>query len=229
MPKGQGVQKPAQSSKKPSQSSKKPQTGKKPSETGKKPSQKPQAGKKPSQASKKLSQAIKKPAQAAKKPSQGASAKKTQKKGSDKNKQNARGLTKATKAAKAHKKGVTQIKKRLRYTVHFRLKPTLKQPRSPKYAKKTLPGKQKMDKYRIVRHPLTTEHAMKKIEDHNTLVFVCDNRASKPQIKRAVKQLYNVDCIQVNTLIRPDGLKKAYVKLKSEDDALDVANQIGII
>ena len=34
---------------------------------------------------------------------------------------------------------------------------------------------------------------------------------------------------KVNTLIRPDGLKKAYVKLQSDFDALDVANRIGII
>ena len=93
----------------------------------------------------------------------------------------------------------------------------------------SVPGKRKMDKYRIIRHPLTTEHAMKRIEDHNTLVFVCDLRASKPQIKQAVKQLYNVDTAKLNTLIRPDGFKKAYVKLTPEHDALDVANRIGII
>ena len=93
----------------------------------------------------------------------------------------------------------------------------------------SVPGKRKMDKYRIIRHPLTTEHAMKRIEDHNTLVFVCDLRASKPQIRTAVKQLYNVETAKLNTLVRPDGFKKAYVKLTPEHDALDVANRIGII
>eukprot|EP00485_Elphidium_margaritaceum_P005683 CAMPEP_0202687464 /NCGR_PEP_ID=MMETSP1385-20130828/3147_1 /ASSEMBLY_ACC=CAM_ASM_000861 /TAXON_ID=933848 /ORGANISM="Elphidium margaritaceum" /LENGTH=149 /DNA_ID=CAMNT_0049342265 /DNA_START=65 /DNA_END=514 /DNA_ORIENTATION=- len=136
---------------------------------------------------------------------------------------------KALKAQKAHKKGARRVAKKLRYTVHFRVKPTLKSPRNPKYAKKSVPGKRTMDKYRIVRHPLTTEHAMKRIEDHNTLVFVCDLRASKPQIRQAVKQLYNVECSKINTLIRPDGFKKAYVKLTPEYDALDVANRIGII
>jgi len=34
---------------------------------------------------------------------------------------------------------------------------------------------------------------------------------------------------QVNTLVRPDGLKKAYVRLTQDFDALDVANRIGII
>jgi hypothetical protein len=32
------------------------------------------------------------------------------------------------------------------------------------------PGKQTLDSFAIVKYPLTTESAMKKIEDHNTLV-----------------------------------------------------------
>ncbi|OBS59533.1 hypothetical protein A6R68_09342 [Neotoma lepida] len=53
--------------------------------------------------------------------------------------------------------------------------------------------------------PLTTESAMKKIEDNNTLVFIVDVNANKHQIKQAVKKLYDIDVAQVNTLIRPDG------------------------
>uniref|UniRef100_A0A2K6AHU6 Ribosomal protein L23/L25 N-terminal domain-containing protein n=1 Tax=Mandrillus leucophaeus TaxID=9568 RepID=A0A2K6AHU6_MANLE len=59
---------------------------------------------------------------------------------------------------------------------------------------------------------------MKKMEDNNTLVFTVDVKANKHQIKEAV-----------NTLIRPDGEKKAYVPLAPDYDALDVANKIGII
>ena len=46
---------------------------------------------------------------------------------------------------------------------------------------------------------------MKKIEEINTLVFLVDVKATKPKIKEAVKQLYDVKCAKVNTLIRPDG------------------------
>lgn len=60
----------------------------------------------------------------------------------------------------------------------------------------------RLDKYRIVKFPLTTESAMKKIEDNNTLVFIVDKRANKPQIKLAVKKLYDIDVAKVNTLIR---------------------------
>ena len=63
----------------------------------------------------------------------------------------------------------------------------------------------KLDKYRIIQCPVTTESAMKKIEEINTLVFLVDVKATKPKIKDAVKQLYDVKCAKVNTLIRPDG------------------------
>jgi large subunit ribosomal protein L23Ae len=49
---------------------------------------------------------------------------------------------------------------------------------------------------------LTTESAMKKIEDQNTLVFLCDVRANKHQIRDSIKKLYGVQALKINTLIR---------------------------
>lgn len=86
-----------------------------------------------------------------------------------------------------------------------------------------------MDAFNIIKYPLTTEAAMKKIEDNNTLVFIAHTRANKYHIKASIKKLYEVDVAKVNTLIRPDGKKKAYVRLTRDYDALDVANKIGII
>ena len=54
-----------------------------------------------------------------------------------------------------------------------------------------------MDAYNIIKHPLTTESAMKKIEDNNTLVFICDIKANKHQIKSAVKKLYDINISKV--------------------------------
>jgi large subunit ribosomal protein L23Ae len=59
-----------------------------------------------------------------------------------------------------------------------------------------------MDQFRTIQHPLNTESAMKKIEDHNTLVFIVDLRANKRHIKDAVKKLYDVEAAKINTLIR---------------------------
>ena len=43
---------------------------------------------------------------------------------------------------------------------------------------------------------------MKKIEENNTLVFIVDVKANKRQIKLALKKLYDVETVKVNTLIR---------------------------
>lgn len=43
---------------------------------------------------------------------------------------------------------------------------------------------------------------MKKIEENNTLVFIVDIKANKRQIKEALKKLYDVDTVKINTLIR---------------------------
>jgi large subunit ribosomal protein L23Ae len=55
---------------------------------------------------------------------------------------------------------------------------------------------------RFTGSPLNTESAMKKIEEHNTLVFLVDIKANKRQIKDAVKKLWDVQAAKVNTLIR---------------------------
>lgn len=41
---------------------------------------------------------------------------------------------------------------------------------------------------------------MKKIEDHNTLVFIVDEKANKHHIKKAVFALYNVKAVRVSRL-----------------------------
>lgn len=38
---------------------------------------------------------------------------------------------------------------------------------------------------------------MKKIEDNNTLVFIVDIKANKPQIRAAVKKMYEVEIQKV--------------------------------
>jgi large subunit ribosomal protein L23Ae len=70
---------------------------------------------------------------------------------------------------------------------------------------------------------------MKKIEDDNTLVFICDVKANKKQIKDAVKRMYQVDAEKINTLIRPNGTKKAFIRLTADVDALEVASKIGFV
>ena len=131
----------------------------------------------------------------------------------------AKKLIKSTKS----KKGT-----RIHTKVHFYRPQTLSLERKPKYAKQSVPSKNQLD-HGIIKYPLTTESSMKLIEDSNTLVFIVDIKANKRQIKQAVKDLYQIECDKVNTLITPRGLKKSYVRLSKDFDALDVANRVGVI
>uniref|UniRef100_A0A6N2K6V3 Uncharacterized protein n=1 Tax=Salix viminalis TaxID=40686 RepID=A0A6N2K6V3_SALVM len=78
-----------------------------------------------------------------------------------------------------------------------------------KYPRISATPRNKLDDYQILKYALTTESAMKKIEDSNTLVFIVDLRAGKKKIKDAVKKMHDIQTKKVNTLIRPDGTKKA--------------------
>lgn len=125
----------------------------------------------------------------------------------------------------------TNAKKALkvRTDTTFHRPKTLKLARNPKYTRKSVPHYNRLDAYKIIVSPIATETAMKKVEDSNTLVFEVSMKANKHQIKSAVKELYEVDVDHINTLVKPNGTKKAYIRLTSDFDALDIANRIGYI
>ncbi|KAF2484586.1 60S ribosomal protein L23 [Neohortaea acidophila] len=132
--------------------------------------------------------------------------------------------TKANAAAKATLKGVNSHKvRKVRNSATFHRPKTLTLSRTPKYPRKSIPHQPRLDAGKILIHPLNTESAMKKIEEDNTLVFIVDVKANKRQIKEALKKMYDVECVKVSTLIRPDGSKKAFAKLTADVDALDIA------
>jgi len=139
---------------------------------------------------------------------------------------------KAASALKAARIGSRVKSVRVHNKVHFYRPKTQTLARKPRYLR-ALPAARSVkglaDHFRVIRAPLTTESAMKKIEDNNTLVFLVDPASNKRQIKAAVAAMYDIKAAKVNTLIRPDGVKKAYVKLTGDHDAFDVANRIGII
>ena len=81
----------------------------------------------------------------------------------------------------------------------------------------------------IITYPLMTESASIMVERDNKLVFVVNFKADKKDIKRAVEVMYEVKVANVNTLVSPQGVKKAFVKLKPEYRASDVAIKLGIL
>jgi large subunit ribosomal protein L23 len=80
----------------------------------------------------------------------------------------------------------------------------------------------------IVKRVVITQDTVPLVERENKLVFIVDIRADKKMIKNAVEQLYEVKVEKVNTLITPRGEKKAFVTLKPEFKASELAVKLGI-
>jgi len=76
--------------------------------------------------------------------------------------------------------------------------------------------------------PITSEKAVKMIDLDNSLLFVLERKYNKSEIKKEVESVFSVKVESVRTMIR--GNKKyAYVKLKKENLAADVATKLGVI
>lgn len=86
-----------------------------------------------------------------------------------------------------------------------------------------------MDPWTILKFPHTTEKSVGLIERENKIVFIVTRTSSKDQIKKAFEQAFEVKVDKINTEITAAGDKKAYIKLKPENKAIDVAVKLGIV
>ncbi|KAM3144323.1 hypothetical protein pb186bvf_003487 [Paramecium bursaria] len=142
----------------------------------------------------------------------------------------------AKKQAQKAKQRATQGKRIRKTRVHFQNRFHREKPlaleRAPKFTRHTRQLKPliKFDPHSIIKNPLLTEKDMKKMEDENTMVFIVDTRATKPQIKKAFEKLHEKSKVRsVNTLNTFNGVKKAYIRLAGDQDALALANAIGVL
>ena len=81
----------------------------------------------------------------------------------------------------------------------------------------------------MLLYPLVTEKTVGMIERENKIVFIVNRKANKKQIKEVFEKVFGVKVENVNTLITRDGRKKAFIKLKKEFKASDVAVKLGIL
>jgi len=81
----------------------------------------------------------------------------------------------------------------------------------------------------ILKYPRATEKAIRLIDTENKIVFVVDRDATKLGVKEEMERLFKVKVEKVNTLIGPDGKKKAYIKLSQETPAIDLAIKLGLM
>ncbi len=83
--------------------------------------------------------------------------------------------------------------------------------------------------YNILKYPLSTEKSVKLMQAENKITFIVGIDTTKPEIKKAMEELFKVKVKKITTQITPEGKKKAYIKLAPETPAADIATQLGLI
>ena len=86
-----------------------------------------------------------------------------------------------------------------------------------------------MDPHKVILTPIVTEAVFDLIESHNKLVFYVNAKSNKAQIKLAFKELFGIMPIDINTAVTPVGQKKAFLNLRAEVVALDLATEWGVL
>jgi large subunit ribosomal protein L23 len=81
----------------------------------------------------------------------------------------------------------------------------------------------------IIKSPYVTEKVTAMIDGNNTIEFLVNMRSTKPEIKKALEELYDVEVLSVRTMITSRGEKKAVVKLAGENTANDLATRLGLL
>ncbi len=78
-------------------------------------------------------------------------------------------------------------------------------------------------------YPIATEKAINMIERNNVITYVVDIRCKKDQIKKEFEDMFKVKVDRVNTAIEPRNRKRAYIKLKSQFKASDIALKLKLV
>ncbi|PIO00487.1 50S ribosomal protein L23 [archaeon CG10_big_fil_rev_8_21_14_0_10_43_11] len=80
-----------------------------------------------------------------------------------------------------------------------------------------------------LKYPLTTEKSVRLVESENTLTFIVDERANRTSVRKDVETAFKVKVKNVRILKTSKGLKKAFVMLAKQSNALDVATDLGMM
>jgi large subunit ribosomal protein L23 len=77
-------------------------------------------------------------------------------------------------------------------------------------------------------YPITTEKAVRMIEIENKVTFAVDRRAKKKDIKKELEEAFKVKVDKIN-LHMIKNKKIAYIRLKKENPAIEIATKLGMI
>jgi len=76
--------------------------------------------------------------------------------------------------------------------------------------------------------PVVTEKAIMMIEAQNVLTFETERNKTKQEIKKEIEEMFEIKIEKIRTMIR-NNKKYAYVKLKKDFLAIDLATKLGLM
>lgn len=143
-------------------------------------------------------------------------------------------LGKARKAAQEVTREAQRRLRKVRTQIRFRRPQTYLTPSQPRLARSpasTLAHREKpaFDYTSVLLHPLPGDKNTQKMEKENVIVFAVSPSANKSQIREAFAKLYKSSVRAVNTLNTFKGAKKAYIRLRNDKEALNLATRLGVL
>ncbi len=81
----------------------------------------------------------------------------------------------------------------------------------------------------ILKFPHLSEKSISNIEMQNKIIFIVKPGSKRSEIKKAVESMFEVKVDKVNMNTNAKGDKKAFVKLKPDYSALDIATRLGMM
>ncbi len=116
------------------------------------------------------------------------------------------------------------------------LKPVAKKEKPVKVDKKADAPKPKKEapsamkgKWNILKYPHLSEKSIANVEIQNKIIFIVKHGSKRADVKKAVEEMFDVKVEKVNMLTTSKGDKKAFVRLKPDYSALDIATRLGMM
>ncbi len=81
----------------------------------------------------------------------------------------------------------------------------------------------------VLQYPIATEKALNMVESRNTITYVVNMDANKKTITSEFENIFKVKISSINTVISSGNQKKAYIRLKPEYPASDIAKKLKLV
>ncbi len=80
-----------------------------------------------------------------------------------------------------------------------------------------------------LQYPIATEKALNMTERENIIIYVVSYDSTKAAIKKEFEDTFKVKVAKVNTVIEPNNIKRAYIRLKKEYQASEIAKKLKLV